>query len=194
MKPMTRWKPNARGRLQQAAMELYATRGFDETTVAEIAARAGLTERTFFRYFTDKREVLFWGAAELKKSFVGAVTGAAKGLTPLEVVAVALEASAAFFDGRRDGSRARQKLLVAHDELRERELIKLATLGTAIAGALRSRGVAEPAASLTAEAGIAVFKVSFESWLEDARGREFAHHVRVSLQELKTIVSGRKRK
>ena len=73
---MGRWEPNARGRLEQAAMELYLERGFDQTTVAEIAERAGLTERTFFRHFADKREVLFAGAGALQELLVSAVAGA----------------------------------------------------------------------------------------------------------------------
>ena len=63
---MGRWEPDARGRLVKAAMELYGERGFEQTTVAEIAERAGLTERTFFRHFADKREVLFAGAGALR--------------------------------------------------------------------------------------------------------------------------------
>jgi hypothetical protein len=66
---MTRWEPNARGRLEQAALALYGERGFENTTVAEIAARAGLTERTFFRHFADKREVLFAGGAHCRSSW-----------------------------------------------------------------------------------------------------------------------------
>src|SRR6201988_1911238 len=80
---MSRWEPNARGRLEQAALELYRERGFDQTTVAEIAARAGLTERTFFRYFADKREVLFWGQSALLELFVRAVADAPESAAPL---------------------------------------------------------------------------------------------------------------
>src|SRR6201996_4668639 len=82
---MARWEPNARGRLEQAAMELYAERGFEQTTVAEIAKRAGLTERTFFRHFADKREVLFWGAGSLQELLVASVVAAPAGEAPIEV-------------------------------------------------------------------------------------------------------------
>src|SRR5580704_16014991 len=149
---MTRWEPDARGRLQQAALELYSERGFDQTTVAEIAARAGLTERTFFRYFADKREVLFWGAGSLQELLVDRLASAPDSAAPMEAVAVS-------FEPRRDYSRKRQAVIVAHAELQERELIKLASLASAMADALRRRGVTEPAASLAGEAAIAVFKV-----------------------------------
>src|SRR5476651_1917711 len=86
---MGRWEPNARGRLEQAAMELFQELGYARTTVEGIAARAGLTERTFFRYFTDKREVLFSGSADLERSIVEGIGGAPKTMAPLDVVAAA---------------------------------------------------------------------------------------------------------
>src|SRR5579872_7436520 len=88
---MSRWEPNARGRLEQAALELYVERGFDQTTVAQIAQRAGLTERTFFRHFTDKREVLFWGAGALQELLVSTVAGAPASAAPIDAVGAALE-------------------------------------------------------------------------------------------------------
>src|SRR5208282_2543992 len=105
---MSRWVPDARGRLERAALDLYGERGFEATTVAEIAERAGLTERTFFRYFADKREVLFAGAAALQESLVNAVVDAPQSLAPINAIATALEAAAAFFDERRDYSVQRQ--------------------------------------------------------------------------------------
>ena len=90
---MARWEPNARGRLEQAALELYGERGFEQTTVAEIAKRAGLTERTFFRHFADKREVLFWGAGALQELLVGTVASAPDSAAPIDAVAAALEAA-----------------------------------------------------------------------------------------------------
>src|SRR5690242_21635033 len=92
---MARWEPNARGRLEQAAMELYAERGFDQTTVAEIAARAGLTERTFFRHFADKREVLFYGTEMLRDLLVRAVADVPATATAMDAVSVAFEAAGA---------------------------------------------------------------------------------------------------
>src|ERR1700721_596490 len=91
---VTRWEPDSRGRLEQAALELYGERGFDSTTVAEIAARAGLTERTFFRYFADKREVLFWGAARLQEFLVPKVEDAPAAFPPIDAITAALTAAA----------------------------------------------------------------------------------------------------
>jgi AcrR family transcriptional regulator len=162
---MTRWKPDARGRLGQAAMELYGERGFEQTTVAEIAERAGLTERTFFRHFADKREVLFEGAAALQANLVEGVAAAPAGAAPIQVVAAALRSIAPVFGDRRPFVRERQAIIAAHPDLQERELIKLAALATSLAGALHERGVGEPDASLAAQAGIAVFRIGFERWI-----------------------------
>jgi len=188
---VSRWEPNAQERLVQAAMELYAERGFGETTAAEIAARAGLTERTFFRYFSDKREVLFSGAEAFAKLLADGVAAAPPSAPPLEAVAAALQAMAASFEARRDFARQRHALICAHAELRERELIKLASVSSAMAGALRSRGVKEPSASLAAKAGIAVLEVAFDGWAEDTKQKKtLSQHVRESLRALEAVAGG----
>jgi AcrR family transcriptional regulator len=187
---MGRWEPNARGRLEMAGLELYIERGYEQTTVAEIAKRAGLTERTFFRHFADKREVLFSGSASLQELLVGTVAGAPAATRPLDAVALAIEAAAARLQERREYAQKRNAVIAANAELRERELIKLASLASAIAGELRERGVTEPAASLTAEAGIAVFKVAFETWVDASNQRDFTKIVRESVDELKAVTAG----
>src|SRR5438094_3007514 len=118
---MARWDPDARGRLVKAAMELFQERGYGRTTVEGIAARAGLTERTFFRYFTDKREVLFWGASAVQKFIVDTIAAAPKATAPLDAMAAALEAAAALLQQRQEYARARQILIVANAALQERE-------------------------------------------------------------------------
>jgi AcrR family transcriptional regulator len=189
---MSRWEPNARGRLEQTALELYGERGFEQTTVTEIATRAGLSERTFYRHFADKREVLFWGAGSLQELFVSTVAGAPESATPIEAVAAALQAAAAAFPPERRGhAQRRQAVIAANPGLQERELIKLATLAAAIADALRGRGVTDPAASLTAEAGVAVFKVGFERWIDDANHAELADLFNESLEELRAVTARR---
>jgi AcrR family transcriptional regulator len=187
---MTRWEPDARGRLEQAALALYGERGFENTTVAEIAARAGLTERTFFRYFADKREVLFDGAGTLQELLVSTVASAPESAAPIDAVATALEAAAALLQERREYSRQRQTVIAGNTELQERELIKLASLASAIADALRRRGVSDPAASLTAEAGIAVFRIAFERWITDTDQRDFSELIRESLDQLRAVTAG----
>lgn len=187
---MGRWEPNAQGRLQQAAFELFREHGYDGTTVQEIAARAGLTERTFFRYYADKREVLFAGSAELQRGIVEAIASAPAEMTPLELISVALDAGARVIPRSRELARARWDLIVAHGDLQERELIKLTAIGSAVAEALRARGVGEPAASLTAEAGIAVLKVGFATWVQDTAPHDLAHHLRAALSELTAVVAG----
>jgi AcrR family transcriptional regulator len=187
---MGRWQPDAMGRMQRAALELYAERGYDQTTVAEIAERAELTERTFFRYYSDKREVLFAGSHLLEEKLVEALAAADPTASPVDQVAAALEAADEFFTDR-VYSRLRQQVISANAELRERELIKLASLAAAFAAALRDRGVAEPTATLSAEAGVAVFKVAFERWIAAKDKRTFRALVRDSLAELKTATTGR---
>jgi AcrR family transcriptional regulator len=186
---MGRWEPNASGRLRQAAMELYVERGFEQTTVADIAERAGLTARTFFRYFADKREVLFGGSGALQEHLVSAVDGAPDSASPMEAVATALDAAAAVLGERRDYARQRQSVIAATAELRERELIKMASLAAAIADGLRRRGVADPDASLAAEAGVAVFRVAFERWVSAPDDRELSAIMRESLAQLKALTA-----
>jgi AcrR family transcriptional regulator len=187
---MSRWEPNARGRLEQAALALYGERGFEQVTVAEIAGRAGLTERTFFRHYADKREVLFAGSSTLQEFLVRAVTEAPDTSAPIDVVVAALEAVGTLFEERRDLARQRQAIIDANPELQERELIKLATLATALAGALRERGISEPAASLTGQAGIAIFRVAFERWVNDTSQRDLPELIRESFDELKVLTAG----
>jgi AcrR family transcriptional regulator len=187
---MSRWQPNARGRLEQAALELYTERGFDQTTVAEIAERAGLTERTFFRYFADKREVLFWGQSALMELVVNHVADAPDSASPIEAVKVALQATGEIFEGRLEHARRRQAVINANAGLQERELIKLASLATAIAEGLGRRGVPEPAAKLTAETAVAVFKVAFDRWINSPGDTDLPQIVGESLDELKALTAG----
>jgi AcrR family transcriptional regulator len=186
---MTRWEPDSRGRLAQAAFALYGERGFEDTTVAEIAERAGLTERTFFRHFTDKRDVLFDGAATLQELFVITVRDAPIAATPLECARRALDAVGVLFEERRDHARQRHAIITASAELRERELIKLATLSEAVASALRDRGALEPTASLTAEVTVTIFKVAFDRWVAPLEHRSLTELMHVCFDELKAVTS-----
>lgn len=186
---MGRWEPNASGRLREAAMALYVERGYEQTTVADIAQRAGLTARTFFRYFTDKREVLFAGSDALQQGLVSALEAAPDSASPMDAVAAALDAAAAMLGARRDFSRQRQSVIAANAELQERELIKMASLSAALADGLRRRGVTDPAAGLAAEAGVAVFRVAFERWVTDAQERELAELMRESMSQLAALTA-----
>jgi AcrR family transcriptional regulator len=187
---MGRWQPESRSRLEQAALALYGERGFEETTVAEIAARAGLTERTFFRYFSDKREVLFGGAGMLQQVLVDAAAAAPATAGPIEVVGCVLDAIGVLFEERRHFARQRQAIIAASAELRERELIKLATLAAAMADALRRRGIADPVAGLTGEVAVAIFKIAFERWVADDNTRELSLLMREGLAELRAVTAG----
>src|ERR1700722_16704334 len=184
---VSRWKPDARGRLAKAALELYSERGFANVTVAEIAERAGLTERTFFRHFADKREVLFSGGSALEERAVAALDGPPAPLGTIDAVGVAVEAAAGVLQGRRRFAAQRQAVISANPELQERERIKLASLAAALAAGLRRRGVSDTAASLASEMGTAVFRIAFERWIKEGKERDFSQIVAESLDELKLV-------
>ena len=188
---MGRWEPNARGRLAQAALTLYAEQGFEKTTAAEIAARAGLTERTFFRHYADKREVLFYGMDSLRDILVHAVAGAPISAGPMEAAGAALEAVAGMVAENPEYARLRNAVVSANAELQERELIKLAQLAAAMSGALRERGIPEPAASLAAETGVAVYRVAFARWISEPGQPDLPSILRESLEELRGVFGDR---
>lgn len=180
---MGRWEPDARSRMREAALELFEERGYVGTTAAEVAERAGLTERTFFRHFPDKREVLFDGN-ELGDLLSAAVADAPEGVVPVEAVAAGFDAVAAVFEGRRGAVTRRARVVAAHAELRERELAKLASWSTALEDTLRGRGLLGPDADLLAEVCVAAFRAAYRRWLEDGTEGELAATVREALAGL----------
>ena len=192
---MGRWDPHADERLRAAAIELFTDLGYEQTSVAAIAERAGLTPRTFFRYFADKKEVLFNGSSHLQELMVGAIANAAAKATPMEAMAAALTAVADYFDeGRRTFARQRNAIVTANKELVERELIKLATLSSALAATLRARDVDEPDASIVAESGIAIFQVVFRRWVARGEKRSFNELVLESLGRWHALAAARPRR
>ena len=173
-------------------MELFEERGYETTTVEEIAARAGLTERTFFRYFADKREVLFSGSKNLERNIIDCIEGAPEEAGPFDIVTAAVEAAGRALQEHREMRfvRARYSLVTKHPEIHERELIKLASLAVAVTKALHARGVSEPAASLAAEAGIAVFKIGFERWVTEKKPLGLHAHIRAAAAALRVVAVG----
>jgi AcrR family transcriptional regulator len=186
---MGRWEPNARGRLAQAALALYAEQGFEQTTAAEIARAAGLTERSFFRHFPDKREVLFYGMDSVRDLVVQVITDAPSSAGPMEAVGEALAAVAALLLQTPEIALQRSRVVSASAELRERELVKLAGVAGAMAGALRERGVPEPAASLAAETGIVVYRVAFASWAAEPGRADLTEILLQTMAELKDVLA-----
>ncbi len=186
---MGRWEPDSRGRLQEAALTLFEERGFDQTTAAQIAEMAGLTERTFFRHFSDKREVLFGGSTLLGQRIEAGVAEASGSDSPLEAVARGLDAAAAMLgQGRRDLARKRLAVIAANPELREREFTKLADYSASVAAILRRRGVAEPRATMAADAGMTVLRVALQRWAGDREdGPDLATVIRAALEDLRAL-------
>jgi AcrR family transcriptional regulator len=189
LKSMSRWEPNARGRLEKAALDLFQERGFEQTMVTEIAERAGLTERTFFRYFADKREVLFGGQDMLRNIYVSAIEAAPASATPLDAVIAALEAATPMFQERYELVRQRQAVIAANPELQEREMLKSAALASAMSDALRSRGVPNPMAILAVEVGYIAFKTAYARWISEPDEQDLLRLIRASLDQLKDIVA-----
>jgi AcrR family transcriptional regulator len=187
---MVRWEPGAAERLQKAALELFATRGFEQTTTMEIAESVGLTERTFFRHFSDKREVLFHGQQVLVDAFLAGVDAAPPDATPLEIVASSLQSAGSFFpDERRAYSRTRQSVIDQNPALQERERHKLASIATLVAEAMRRRGIGEVAATLAAESGATVFTIAFTQWIREGEQRSLTDIAAEVLRELRTLMA-----
>ena len=163
---MTRWEPDARGRLESSALDLFLERGFERTTVQEIATRTGLTERTFFRHFSDKREVLFYAAQDFHNQVVTEVSKAPEGEPPLGAVLNGFRAASHDFQARKASIERRQRIIDLNSELEERELIKMSNLTSAVAQTLRDRGVDEMASRVASEAGLLIFRTAFDEWLK----------------------------
>lgn len=159
-----RWTPDAPGRLQLAAIDLFEQRGYEGTTVEDIASAAGVTKRTFFRHFGDKREVLFGTGDGFRDRCVEALEATAPDAPPLQAVVDAMRAPTGWFEERRDWSRRRSAVIASSPELRERELVKLAGIAEAFAAVLRHRGTEPVVAGLAAETGMAVWRTAFERW------------------------------
>jgi len=172
-------------------MALFEERGYAKTTVGDIAVRAGLTERTFFNHFSDKREVLFAGSAQFVARIVEAARAAPKSVPPLDVVLAAYEAMNDFFEQRRPFARRRSALIAAHPELQERELVKMLSVAAALTEVLEQRGASATAATLAAQTGGAIMRVGFEQWTRDAKDRSLTFHLRAARRQLEGIIGAR---
>jgi AcrR family transcriptional regulator len=162
---MPRWEPDAYGRLQQAALDLFEERGFEATSVVEIAERAGLTKRTFFHHFADKREVLFSGAENLEQIVVTEILAQSPSVAPLDAAAAGFKTAAnTMFEHRRAAATRRGRIIAASLELQERNMVKRATLADTVAAALQDREVPQPAATLIAWTAVTIFYVAFACW------------------------------
>ena len=178
-----------RTRLRQAALELFREHGYDRTTAAGIAARAGVTERTFFRHFPDKREVLFDGEAQVRAALTTAIAEAPAGLGTMDVLFRAFRAFAPMLEANRGYSRPRHEVIAATPALQERELAKIAALTGALADALQARGIAELSAQLAAQAGMVAFVQATLAWLDDPE-TGFSERLDLAGRELKALLAG----
>jgi AcrR family transcriptional regulator len=182
---MARWEPNARERLERAALDLFTQHGYDATTVAEIADRAGLTKSTFFRHFADKREVLFGGQDLLAERFSAAIRSAPPAATTADCLAAALTAVAPVFTpDRHDLAPPRQAVIAAHTDLQERQLLKRARLAAAVADALRARGCDDTTARLAGQLGVLAFSTAYARWAAPENQRSYADLAQAALREL----------
>ncbi|MEV4495049.1 TetR family transcriptional regulator [Micromonospora arborensis] len=185
---MARWQPDARGRLEAAALELFRERGFEETTVADIATRAGLDKRTFYRLFGDKREALFSGSGRLEEILVKAV--AETDAAPFEAVVAAFRRVAEdLFADRLELVRMRHSIIASSPELQERELRKTGALAAAVTVALRANGLDESTAILATESGATVFRVAYARWIAPDSDATLADLIDEVATELRTVTS-----
>ncbi|GAA3431174.1 TetR family transcriptional regulator [Kutzneria kofuensis] len=181
---MPRWDPRAQDRLRAAALELFVEHGYENTTVTQITERAGLTRRTFSRYFTDKRDVLFAGSEQLPGAVSDAVRRADAALPPFQALLAALVDTGALFADLVPHAAQRRAVIASSPELQERERTKLAAVTEALAEALRQRGAAASRAKLLAQVGIAVFQTAFERWTDQPEQADFAARVHEVATEL----------
>ena len=165
---MGRWQPGSKARLAAAAFELYAEQGYEATTGAQIAARAGMHERSFFRLFADKREVPFHGMEEMWDRFAASIKSAPEGTSALDLARTAVEEQCEIIQSHPTHARLRHDVIAESAELRERDLFKHAELADALTAALRNRGVEAATARLTAEGCIVALRIAVETWLPDA--------------------------
>ncbi len=187
---MARWQPDATGRLQHAAVTLFLERGYSDVSVADIADRAGLTKRTFFNHFPDKREVLFAGAAALEASVLAHLGQIPSGTDALEACVTALtRAGHAELSSYREVAHLRAGLIASSTELQERDLIKRASMTSALAAALEQRGVTQRRAALTAQAAVSVFITAYGDWGEQVDA-DLEPLMQRTLTELRTSVAG----
>jgi AcrR family transcriptional regulator len=189
---MGRWQPGATERLVVAAVDLFTEQGYDATTVAQIAERAGVTRSTFFRHFADKREILVAGQEALSRLLADGITEAPAGASPLEAVAAGLErASSAMGPANRELGPRLKAAVAASTELQERDALKSVGLAVAMTAALVARGVPDPIAHLAAELGVLAFKRGYARWSEgdfdDATG--LAHHALAALEDLRAATA-----
>ena len=183
-------RKDVRLRLQRAALELYAEHGFDRTTAADIAALAGVTERTYFRHFPDKREVLFDGEAAMRTSLVDAVSNAPTGLPPLPTLREAFLSAVPMFERDRADKELRHRIISSTPELQERGLLKVARLTDAITEALEQRAAPEGLASLAATCGTAVLTRVRLQWLAGSQS-DYATLLTDAFTELESLVTVR---
>ncbi|MGW7537094.1 TetR/AcrR family transcriptional regulator [Amycolatopsis sp. NPDC054798] len=163
---MARWEGNTRNRLEQAALELFEEQGYDRTTVAQIAQRANLTERSFYRWFADKREVLFGGSQELEAEFAAAIGSVPPGTAALPTLLAAFATAPRVFRPREFLLR-RAAVIAANPPLRERKLIKLVTISETLTSALLERGIEPETARLATDLGLSVLRLATERWMAE---------------------------
>lgn len=187
---MGRWEPDARERLERAALELFTEQGFADTTVPQITARAGLTTRTFFRHFSDKREVLFAGEHDVPAQVAQLMADAPAALTPMALIGQGLQTFAATqFQGRREQLQARRAVIDADEGLRERELSKLSALSDAMSTGFQHRGVDPLTATLAAQIAVTVISASIARWLDSDGQQPLAEMVLETLQALHDLTA-----
>jgi AcrR family transcriptional regulator len=182
---VSRWAPDARERLETAALALFVENGYEETTVAQIADRAGLNRATFFRHFADKREVLIGGEDKLAGLFADGIRAASPDATLTGCLQAAFAAAGVAMTPQQRAKAAQRVLIVAaNTELQERGLLKHARIARAVSTALRERGADELTARLGAQLGMLAFTIAVERWMKAGNDEPFPVHAAAALSDL----------
>lgn len=188
---MPRWDPGAEERLKGAALELYLEHGYNNVTVTQIARRAGLTRRSYFRYFPDKREVLFAGSEHLPQVLVEAILTAAPDAAPFAAVLDALARVGGQIVEHTDGVPERRAVIDASPELQERERTKNAALAEAIRSALVQSGTNAETAGLVTQLATVTFQNAFQRWIGTKGHASFRSCLQAATDELQATLTTR---
>ena len=186
---MPRWDAQTEERLRTAAIELFLELGYENVTVAQIDDRAGLTRRTFSRYFADKRDVLFAGSDRLPGLLAEALSRVDPQLPSFEALVTAL-ADVGTVLGTQVVQHAaqRREIIAASPELQERGRTKFAAVADALAAQLVQRGSEPASATLLADIGVAIFRAGLSRWAENPASNDLAACLREVGAELAGVV------
>ncbi len=185
---MPRWPEDSRTRLIDSSLALFVEHGYAEVTVDDIAERAGVSARTFFRHFPDKEEVLFADDDELLPVLLAAIGSGEAGQSAEHDMARALLTLAEQFQPDREQLSHRQRIIDSHVALSGRELAKQARWQQSVMDALVARGYSVEQSDLLAAIGFAIFRRALHAWLAEPSGPRLAERIQTALPQVRSVL------